>query len=320
MPTSSAIRSRLLLAAAIATVVAGVVLYVVRSTDEPVNVGISGGAPGAFNRNNAIEPGIRRGIFSPDGSRLATISAAGVGIAEKGHVQPVTPAELGAVDAAWMPDAKSLLVAEGPATLERLAVYQLDGTVTGVAKLDAPFSVGEGYGLTVDSRGARAVAAAETRDAVGGRRHLDLVLVDLPTGQVHKLTQTLDVDEAWPLFVDDTHVLLAATDAKGTRVVELDLASGEQHSLSPADESARPVGVLRGGMPVYASAANGKGVSVWAVRGTSRVRMGGVPAGSTVWAVDPTGSRAVATVITTTEDGQHLAVLRAVTLNPPTSG
>ncbi len=299
----------------------GVAVYVVSSTDNPVDVQVGSAARDAFNHKGELSPGTKRALFSPDGTALAVVTSEGIGIARRGAVDLVTESDTQAVDAAWMPDSKSLIVGEGPALVDRLTVLSLDGEVKGVARLDTPFSLGSGDGLTVDSRGVRAVAVSETRDAIGGLRHLDLVLVDLTTGHVTTLTQTPD-DESWPVFVSDATVVFARSrPGAPAGVIELDLDSHQERRLSPTDEDARPVGVLRGRTPVYASGRPGRGVSVWAApHPDHRVRMGRLAAGSVVYSVDSSGTRAVAATVSTAAGGERLTVLRAVTLQPPPPG
>jgi hypothetical protein len=274
-------------------------------------------AEDAFGKGGALGPGLRRALFSPDGQRLAVIGDQGIGIARAGSAQIVTPPGSAAVDAAWMPDSRSLLVVEGPAEVDRLTVLDLDGRITGVARLDTPFSVGRGSGVAVDARGARAVVTVETRDAIGGRPRHDLVLVDLTTGRVRLLTDTADAEETWPVLLDDSHVVFARREASGKSVVvERDLESGAERRLSPVTEDARPLGVTRAGL-VYASLVPEVSVTVWALPGlgrAGRVRLARLPAEAAVWTVDPSAARAVATLVSSTSLGERTTVLRAVTL------
>lgn len=298
------------LVGALTVIVAAVAYVVSRGDEDPLAVQLGGAAGAAFDQRGSLAPAIRRALFSPDGARLAVISDTGIGVARGGQVQLITPPGATAVDAAWMPNSAALVVAEGPAVISRLTVVALDGSTTGVATLDAPFSVGDGNGLAVDGRGGFAVAATETRDPVGGRRHHDLVIVDLTSGHVVPLTQTPGADETWPVFVDATHVLFARTTTGGRpTVVERDLTTGSERTLSAGDEAARPIGTLRTGEPVIAGGLPGKPITVWAVAiNGRRIRLGQVGAGDTVWSVDPAGTRAVAT---------RGSIVRAVTLQPP---
>jgi hypothetical protein len=304
------VRSRLLLAAAIAAAIIGVAVYVVRTTDHPLSVQVGNSAGDAFSKQGALSTTAKRALFSPDGTRLALVTSDGIGISRKGDVDLVTEPDSSAVDAAWMPDAASLLIGEGPATTDRLTVLDLGGAVKGVAHLDAPFSLGEGNGMAVDHRGARAVVTAETRDTIGGRRHLDLVLVDLTTGHVTKLTDTADIDEAWPVFVGDNSVAFS----DGQRVGLIDLDTGARREVA-AD--GYPVGVVRDDTLVYAAA----GGDIWAVGdGTDRVRLGRVAPAARVWTVDPGGTRAVVAAVSTVNENERITILRSVTLNPPNPG
>lgn len=311
-------RGKIAVAALIVAVLVATLIYVVRTTDHPVAIQVGGAATAAFDKKGAVAPGNDRALFSPDGSRLALLGLHGVGLAENGQYKAVTANGSNAVDGAWMPDSRSMLIAEGPALMERLSVLNLDGSVKGSVGLQIPFSAGAGSGMAVDSRGVRAVMVSELRDSIGGRRRLDLVLVDLLTGQVRKLTDTPDADEAWPLFADDNRVIFGRTEAGGpSAVFELDLATLATRRLSPVDEEARPVGVIRSGL-VYAGGNPGGGVTVWFQRtGAARQRLAGIPAGSIVWSVDPGATRVVASVVTITPAGERLSILRAVTLQAP---
>jgi hypothetical protein len=210
-----------------------------------------------------------------------------------------------------MPDSQSLLIVEGPAAIGQLTVVDLTGAVKGVARLDKPFSAGAGYGVTVDRRGARAVVVTEARDAIGGRRRLDLALVDLTTGRVTPLVPTPDADESAPLFTDDDHLVFSRRVGAGPgALMELTLGSGALRRLSPEGEDAKAVGIVRDTLPVYAAGRPGDAVTVYAITANGgRVAMGHQPAGTAVWSVDPRGTRAVVTGST--------AVLRAVTLKAP---
>ena len=301
-------------------IVAGTVLYVTRTTHQPAAVQVGGAASGSFDKHGQLATNAERALFSPDGTRLAVVSSDGIGIGDGGTVRLVTPEGSSAVDAAWMPDSTSLLVAEGPAVADRLTVLHLDGSTKGVAKLDAPFSVGEGNGIAVDERGTRAVATSETRDPIGGRRHFGLMLVELTTGKVTPLSTDANVDEAWPVFAADNVLFARRTSTGRWQVNVLNLTSKTRAAMSPADEDAFPVGVLRTGQPVYASSRPGRAVSVWAVRDDgSRVRMAEFPSGTRVWTVEPGGTRAVVSEAEVV-GGQPVTVVRAVTLHALESG
>ena len=144
----SALRSRLLLAATVALVLAGVVAYVVGTTDRPVSIA-GAGAGAAFDKGVITDTGAERGLFSPDGAQLAVITGDGVGIAAGGRVKLLTPQGSAVDDAAWMPDARSLLVIEGGAQIDRVTVLDLNGAVQGVAHLDTPIAHGRD-GMAVD--------------------------------------------------------------------------------------------------------------------------------------------------------------------------
>lgn len=291
-----------------------------RTTHHPTAVQVGGAASGAFNRQGQLASDAERALFSPDGSRLAVVSSDGIGLADQGTVKLLTPPGSNAVDAAWMPDSASVLVGEGPANVNQLTQLNLDGTVKAVAHLDRPFSLGKGNGIAVNEDGTRAVVTSETRDPIGGRRHLSLMLVELTTGHVTPLTTTADADEAWPVFAGGQLLFARREGAGHWQVERLDLTTNRSAPVSPSDEDAFPVGALRAREAVYASSRRGRDVSVWAVRDDgSRARMGKVPAGSRVWTVEPGGTRAVVSEPAVV-GGQPVTVVRAVTLQPPGSG
>jgi hypothetical protein len=316
----SALPSRLVLAAAILLVLLGVVLYVTRTTTRPVDVA-GGNAGPAFDKGRITDSSAERALFSPDGAQLAVITSGGVGIATAGAVHLITPDGSAVDDAAWMPDARSLLVIEGGAQVDRITVLDLNGAVRGVAHLDAPIEHA-GDGVAVDSRGVHAAVVTETRDAIGGVRHHDLALIDLTTGHVTALTRTADVDEEWPVFVDDNTVAFARTAAGHTTVATIDTGGGGLRRVSPPGETARPVARLRGGQLVYSSSVGDGAISVWALSGggADRVRLGRLPRRAEVWSVDPAGDRAVASVALTRPDGERVSPLEAVTMRPPPAG
>ena len=297
--------------AAVLAVVAAATVYVVATTDNHQSPSLSVAA-GAFASGDRLDAGIERAIFSPDASRVLGVGPDGVGLVQRGRLDLITEPGSSAVDATWMPDGASILVAEGPVIIDRLTVLTLDGEVKGVARLDAPFSVGAGNGMTVDSRGARAVVTTERRDPIGGRRRLDLALVDLPTGHVTALTDTADANEASPLFVDDSHVAFSRDGA----LMELDLASRAERALTDNASGARPVGVIQDGRLVYAATREGR-TRVFAAKATP---MGTFSVATTVWSVDRSGSRAIVSQPETAPTGTTELRLRAVTLHPPSPG
>lgn len=292
--------------------ITAVAAYVISTSDDEPRLALSV-APGAFTESGTLDESIFRASFSPDGQRILAFGRDGIGIARGGEMELVTEPGSRATDAAWMPDSKSVLVAEGPGEITRLAVLDLDGAVTGVANLSTPFSVGAGNGMAVDSRGARAVVSTEMRDTIGGRRRLDLVLVDLPTGHVTSLTTTPDANESAPVFLDDNRIAFTrASDEQA--VIELDLRSSEERELVQG-ERARAVGVLTGGAVVLAATQGDRMV----IR-SAGARLAVQPKDVIVWTVDPTASLAVVTGWTTTEAGQRVPRLRAITLTPPEPG
>jgi hypothetical protein len=285
-----------------------VVLFAPDST--PGVRGLSPAGPAFSDTQGLIDPGPYDAAFSPNGARLAVLSAGGVSLAEGGRLTKVVKQEATAasrvVAMAWMPTSDRLLVAEGPAQTRRLNVVDLKGQVVAAATLDKPLSLGDGFGMAVDATNRRAVLVNVTRDAIGGRRHLDLAVVDLQTGAVGILP-TPDADESRPYFVDDSHVLVTQDAAQGTGAVLYDLKT---RTASPLAEGATAAaGVLSdSGTPVYQTLAEKPSVR------TARGELGRLDEGATLVAVHPAGAAAVERLASDSATGARLKV---ISLHPP---
>jgi hypothetical protein len=317
---ASRVRGRVVLGIALAAVVAAAGIYVSRTTDDGDKVGSGLPALSAFGDHRALATDIRRAWFSPDGNRLAAVGEQGVGLVQGGRLAPLTAGANNVVDAAWMPDSRGLLVIEGPTEADQLSVLGVDGRVTGVAHLDRAVSPGDGYGIGVDRRGARAVVVTETRDTIGGRRHRDLLLVDLPTGRTSDLVITSDADETNPFFVGDDAIVFGRARDGRARVVQRDLASGAEKFLTAAADDVTPIGVIADDTVVVAGGRPGGRVRVWAVRGARGIDMADAPAGSAFVGIGPGGTVGLARIPPSRRQPDAEIVspsIEAVTLNPP---
>lgn len=272
-----------------------------------------GGAPRPFfDSRGRLSPGSFAAAYSPDGSHLAVRSADGIGLAVQGTVRLLGRSKSNVVDFAWMPDGSRLVVVEGPIPTGEIVALGLDGRLTGRASLSPSFSVGTGYGITVNSEGTYAVVSRAQIDQLGGAVHLDLVEVDLQSGAVRELTPTPDVDESAPFFLDDDHVVYER-DAAGQRSVALlDLQTLSSRDLTGAALRARPVGVIYDGTDVVYVTPAGDVYALDPASGSPRLM--GAKVGD-VAAIDPSGSRAV--VVTKAAAAPGVDQLVEKRLTPP---
>jgi hypothetical protein len=276
--------TRLLVAGLVGVVVTAIVagVVVVRTRDDVPSV--LPDAATAFGDDRVLDESLVWASFSPSGRLLLVRTREVIGIAVEGEIAPLTPEGSSAVDAAWFPSENAVLVAEGPISTGQLTVVELDGTVRGSVPVDPSFAVGSGYGMTIAPDGRRAVVTAEERETIGGARHLHLVLVDLETGAVTELTPPDGPDERTPAFVTDDLVIYTETAAgadPASRVMAVELSSGETSAVSPAGRSARVLGTLDG------RAAYAAGRAVWVGTEDDRRRFG--TADGHVLAVHPDG-------------------------------
>lgn len=164
--------------------------------------------------------------LSPDGGRVLVVEAGQVVVVGLHDADIVMRAGRNVVDAAWMPDGERVLVVEGPIPTAQVTTLDMNGEVDGVQTLSPSVGFGDGNGVAVDSRGTKAAVIATTRDAIGGRVHGDLAVIELQTGKV-RVYATPDRDEVYPLFVDDDLVALRSEAATGaTRLDLVELATG----------------------------------------------------------------------------------------------
>ena len=263
--------------------------------------------PELFDGSGRVEAGAYGAAYNAAGNVLAVKTGRGIGaVTSRGRVRLVTPPGSHAVEFAWMPNGKDLLIAEGPAATGELDVVHVDGGDRGRVPLDPVFSVGSGNGMAVSPNGREAVAVAEDLAALGGPERLSLQRVDLATGAVSSVGVTA---VRGPSYVDAGHVLVTALALAGSRAEVVTLGDGTCRLISRPGEPANALGpVLDGAWLVYATEH-----AVWAVPATGgdRVRLTTLPTDATAVAVDPEGTQAVVG-----ERNGDVEQLRAVSLHP----
>lgn len=232
--------------------------------------------------------------YSPDGGRIAVLTDEGIGLASGGRVDRITRPGARIVDFAWMPGSDGLLVMEGPVSSGFLTVVDLEGKVAGAVELQPAFDPGTGFGLTVEPGSTRAVSVAVDREVIGGRSTRDLVVIDLQSGAVERLSDP--ALESAPQFVGDNQVAFVERRDGSSRIALVRLDTGGRVLLSPAGRDAAMVGVLGdGGRVAYTTVGEQGRIQLWAVEvtGGRPTRLDTFPAGHIVVAVDPTGRRAL---------------------------
>lgn len=239
--------------------------------------------------------------ISPDGGRVLVVEAGQVVVVGVDNADVVMRAGRSVVDAAWMPDGERVLVVEGPIPTGQILTLDMNGEVDGVASLSPSVGFGDGHGLAVDSRGVRAAVIVTTRDAIGGRAHTDLAVVELQTGRVRSYP-TAERQELRPVFVDDDFVAVASYGESGTERLDfVDLGTG---TVSPGEGiTGGPFVRTVGGEVVVARQDGGGGtrlVAVDALGGAERSLYVARP-GRRVVAVDAQVTRCLVRIVD--EDG-----------------
>jgi hypothetical protein len=174
--------------------------------------------------------------LSPDGSRLAVVEAGSVVVLGLNSATVETRVGSNVVDATWMSDSKRVLFTEGPIPTGQVTVIDLTGAVNGVATLKPSIGFGDGAGIAVDQRGTRAAVISVTRDAIGGREHRDLAVIELQTGAV-RVYPTPTRDESSPLFVDEDLIAVASEGDSGPARLDLvEVATGAVHPGRPISD------------------------------------------------------------------------------------
>jgi hypothetical protein len=287
-------------------VLAGAYLFATREGAPPPR-GLAPVGDDPFGSGDTV-PGPHRGVLSPDGTRLAVLSADGLGVVERNEIRPLTSEGANVVDVAWFGNGGTLLVAEGPVPTGGLVVMDIDGTVRGTVPLQPTVGFGGGRGMSVAPGGRAAVVTAIERPALGGERS-HLVAVDLETGETKALTPPDGPDEERPFHLDAGRVAFVERPAEGgpgiARTLVLDLATGRTEELATRAEV---VGVSGDGTPVLLDEAS-------RIRVADRV-LGTVPAGADLVSIDAPSGQAVVVEVVDAVDGSRTSRLRRIEVDP----
>ena len=308
---------RLVVAALVVVAVVATVFFFVARTSGPPVAGLAPQGPDAFS-HNAVEPGPYRGWFSPDGAKLAVLSADGLGLAEGGKVRPLTPKGSRVVDGAWFHGGTALLVAEGPVPTGTLAVIDTEGRDKGTVTLAPSVAFGNGFGMTVSPDNKQAVVTAVERPTLAQTEQRWLVRVDLATGETTTLTPKDDTEEVGPVYLDAHTVMYTARAVGRPPVVRtIDVDTREVRDVSAPGTSARAIGTI-GSDGQLLVIVTGRSIEAVTRSGGAGQRLGTVPAAAELIAVQPTGTLAlIATSVVDAAQGSQSTQLRAMRVGPP---
>lgn len=263
-----------------ALVIGAAVVYVGRPRGETRVERSTRGAPGIFDDSGRVAGGASRAQFNAAGTRLVVLSSQGVGVVEEGEVRIITPAQATIGDAGWLTGTTDIAVMQGPVA-DRIALINLDGSETGFVPLTPSLEIGAGHGLVVDTERRRAVIGIERRPSLQPLQ-LNLVMVDLKTGQSRDLTPPGGPDEFGPFWLDDSRILYTRVEGTESEAVVLNLADGTEKVV--ALDAVAVGGVA--GAPVFVS--NNR---VAADVGADPQILYTLAPGESVAAVDPAGGR-----------------------------
>lgn len=263
-----------------AVAIGGAIVYVGRPRGETRVDRSTRGAPGIFDDNGRVAGGAARAQFNAAGTRLVILSSQGVGVVENGKVRIITPAEAAIGDAAWLTGTTDIAVMQAPVA-DRIALINLDGSETGFVPLNPSLEVGSGHGLAVDTPRRRAVVGIERRPSLEPLQ-LNLVLVDLTTGESRDLTAPGGPDETGPYWLDESRILYTRIEGTDSKAIVLNVADGSEEVIAV---NAKAVGGIAGA-PVFVS--NNR---VAAEVGADPQVLYTLKAGESVAAVDPVGGR-----------------------------
>jgi hypothetical protein len=297
---------RALIGGALSLIVVAVVYYFVgNNSGTPFRGLAQAGAP-MFDDNSTI-PGGLRAAYSPDGSRLAVLTASGLGLADGGRLRPIAPRGSRVVDFAWFAPASAVVVAEGPVPTGTMAVLGIDGSDKGTITLQPSLSFGDGFGMSVSPDNRTAVVTAVERPALGAEQRY-LALVDLATGATRALTGIGGANEQRPIYFGATTIAFTEINADGTeRSLSVDTATG---AITEVPDG-RAVGLVRQGRESKIVTLSGRVLQV------SAHRLGQVPDRAEVAAVHPSGAEAVVRETVTEPGGATVGRLRRIALDPP---
>jgi hypothetical protein len=299
---------RAVAALAVVAIVASLALVLVGGGGgTPPVRGLDPAGADAFGADGVVA-GALRGIHDGAGTRLAVITADGLGVAEGGRIRAVTARGTRVVDAAWFANGSTLLVAEGPVPTGALAVVDLDGTVRGSIPLTPSVGFGDGHGMAIAPGRPVAVVTAAERPTLEAEQ-LHLVVVALETGETRPLTEAGGPDELGPVFTDAGHVAFTERAADGAvRARLIDLETGAVTDIAEGTSVAGAAGasvvVLRGRDLLRVDAP-----------GRPPVALGRLPAGSGLTSVDAAGGEAVVVETVTGPAGDRTTRLRRVEID-----
>lgn len=263
-----------------ALVVGGTILYVGRPRGSTEVERTTRGAPGIFDAQGLVAGGAGKAQFNATGTRLVVVGSDGVGVVEDGKIRIISPPQAVIADAGWLTGSTDIAVLQSPVA-DRIAIINMDGTDTGFVPLSPSLEVGSGHGLAVDTARRRAVIGVERRPSLEPLQ-LNLVMVDLRTGQSRDLTPPGGPDELAPFWLDDSRVLFTRIEGTDSSVVVLNLTDSSERVVAV---SARGVGTV-GGAPVFVS-----GDAVAAAIGADPQVLYELGPDESVAAVDPAGGR-----------------------------
>ncbi len=300
---------RLFGGAVVAVLVLGLVSFFV-ARDE--STGVDGIAPAGdqpFGGRDTLD-GVRRGIYSDTGGRLAVVRDDGLALAVNGEFQPVTARGSNVVDAAWFRNGATLLVAEGPVPTGALAVVDIDGKVRGTIPLEPSVGFGSGHGMTVAPGGRHAVVTAVDRPVLDQEQRR-LVVVDLETGATRDLTAPGGPDEFRPFYLDKERVAFTQMTAAGNpSALIADVTTGEVEEVAAGSSVAGTIDdevVLLDGRGRLVRAASPERI------------LATVPRGAALSAIDPSGGSAIVAETVDRPDGSRFGRLRRIELAIPSS-
>jgi hypothetical protein len=264
----------------LALVIGGGILYLGRPRGETRVQRSTRGASEVFDDAGRVAGGAGRAQFNASGTRLVVLTSEGVGIVEEGKIRIITPPQATIADVGWLTGTTDVAVVQSPVA-DRIALINVDGSETGFVPLKPSLEVGSGHGLVVDTARRRAVVGIERRPALQPLQ-LNLVMVDLKTGESRDLTPPGGSDESGPIWLDDSHVLYTRIEGTDSKAVVLNLADGTEEVVAV---NAHAVGAVAGA-PIFVS--NGR---VSADVGADPQVLYTLKAGESVAAVDPVGGR-----------------------------
>ena len=159
---------------------------------EPRIEGIQAVGDRPFGEGTTLAGDVLGVAYSPDGTSLLVRTEEGLSLARNARLDPIGPRTPSIAAAAWFPNARLVLVAEGPARTGQLAVLDAQGVTQGRVELQPDVGFASGHGIAVLSGGKVAVAVTVDRDPLSGAELRTLTAIDLGSG----VTTAIDVGGA----------------------------------------------------------------------------------------------------------------------------